>query len=142
MSVKFTLIFALVSSLASAQVTNSTSKDKTGLYTHALDSAISLIKKDTILHKIYIVGDECVRGAIPDTLQGIVIEWIQNTRNTDKLKHGELNMMIQCLFFIRNEVVIMIITPRQGDWAYRFQYYYQTATKDYLLKRLDMGLRI
>jgi hypothetical protein len=142
MPVRFTLILLLLPILTSAQVTNSTSKNKTGLYTHALDSVISLIKKDTVLHKIYIAGDECVRNAIPDTLQGVVIEWTQDAISNDKLKPGELTMAIRCLHFIRNEVVIMIVTPRQGDWAYRFQYYYQTDTKDYLLKRLDKGLRI
>ena len=141
MHARLTLLFMLMTVAASAQVTNSTSKDKTGLYTHALDSMISLIKEDTVLHKIYMLREECVRNAIPDTLQDVVIGW-STSISRDKLKSGEMMMLINCLSIIRNEVIIQIASPRRGDWAYRFQYYYQPDTRHYLLKRIDRGLRL
>lgn len=138
------LLFQL--SLASqAQVVNSLSKNRTGFYTHALDSVISIIKQQKTLRTIFLVGKDCTKQYLPDSLQGVVIKWVaEPTRKNrkDKLKEDEARVMIQCLSIIRDEVTVSVLTPSQGDWLYVFKYYYQPATQDYKLKVVKKGMML
>jgi hypothetical protein len=138
------LLFQL-SLISSAQVINSLSKNQTGFYTHALDSVLSIIKKEKVLHTIFIAGKECVKDYLPNTLQGVTIVWLHPTSRKKKkerpaLKADEMLVLIQCLYIIRNEVVVRVFTPREGAQLYEFQYYYQPDTADYKLKFVKRGI--
>lgn len=37
-------------------------------------------------------------------------------------------VLISCLSIIRDEVIVIIYTAQEGDWIYKFQYYYQPDT--------------
>lgn len=142
------LLFQL--SLAShAQVVNSLSKNQTGFYTHALDSVLRIIKQEKMLRTIFLAGNECSKQYLPDTLQGVAIKWMsesskknQKRHRNDKLKGDEAIVAIPCLSIIRDEVTVIVATPRLGDWLYVFKYYYQPATQDYKLKAVKKGLRL
>lgn len=146
MRITFLIFFSTFScSIVWSQVVNSLSKDKTGFYGHALDSAISIIKQNKKLRTVYVTGKPCVKEYLPDTLQDISIRWKpldhKKRKNDIKLKEDEMIVLISCLIIIRDEVIVNVITAREGDWAYEFQYYYQPETKDYRLKNVERGLR-
>jgi hypothetical protein len=67
MHVALTLLLTFVCLSASGQPVDLLSKDESGIYKHALDSAISLIQKEKPLRAIYISGFECVLNYLPDT---------------------------------------------------------------------------
>src|SRR5687768_15560205 len=142
---RITLVFfaALFFTSSSAQVVNSLSKNTTSFYGHALDSVISIIKEKKTLHTVYVVGKECVKDYLPDMLQNVVIKWKPATKSKrvkePNLKHDEMLVMITCMSIIRDEVTVMIYTAREGDWLYEFQYYYQPATMDYKLRKVNRG---
>jgi hypothetical protein len=138
------LTFVLLYSTASAQIVNSVSKNKTGFYTHALDSALSIIKQNKTLRTVYVVGRECVKAYIPDTLQNIPIKWappsFSKKKKAKKLKADEMVISISCLAIIRDEVSVGVMTALEGDWLYVFQYYYQPDTMEYKLKNVKRGM--
>jgi hypothetical protein len=139
------LFFITFVTLSNAQVVNSLSKDTTGFYGHALDSVISIVKENKALRAVYVGGKECVKSYLPDTLQGVVVKWKppkKSKKEKLKLKKDEMLVAISCLSIIRDEVIVVIYAAREGDQMYRFQYYYQSDTMDYKLKKVDRGMRL
>lgn len=58
MHVAFTLLFTIVCFSSSAQLPDLLLMDETGMYQHALDSAISIIEKDKLLRTVYVKARE------------------------------------------------------------------------------------
>jgi hypothetical protein len=145
MRITFILLFVFLMSSASAQVLNSLSKDTTGFYGHALDSAIAIIKENKVLRTVYVGGRECVKDYLPDTLRNVAIKWRppgKSKRDKMKLKDDEMIVLISCLSIIRDEVTVAVYTAREGDWLYRFLYYYQPEIKEYKLMKVYKGMRL
>ena len=144
------VVFLLQLSLTlRAQVVNSLSKNQTGFYTHALDSVLRIIKEEKMLRTIFLVGNECSKQYLPDTLQGVAIKWMSESSKKNRKRHREHKgkedeaiVMLQCLSIIRDEVTVSVMTPRRGDWLYVFKYYYQPATQDYKLKVVKKGMKL
>lgn len=139
------LCFVAFVTLSNAQVVNSLSKDKTGFYGHALDSVISIIKENKTLRTVYVGGRECVKAYLPDSVQGAIVKWNPPKKSKKEklsLKNDEILVAISCLSIIRDEVIVIIHTPQQGDQLYKFQYYYQPDTRDYKLIKVDRGMRL
>ena len=139
------LVFLTFVTLANAQVVNSLSKDKTGFYGHALDSVISIIKQNKTLRTAYVGGRECVKSYLPDTLQGVVVKWRPPAKSKkEKLnrKNDEMLVVISCLSIIRDEVTVVVYTAYEGDWMYRFLYYYQPDIREYKLMKVYKGMRM
>jgi hypothetical protein len=135
-------VFLSIHSLsAQSQVINSLSKDKTGIYTHALDTCLSIIKQVQKVTKIYFVARSCPSAALPDTLQGTLIVKLDNDSKfkTKNLKVGEIITYISCIRIIRDEHQLTIMTHHTGDLFYTFLYYYRPETKDYYLKKIKRG---
>jgi hypothetical protein len=59
-----------------------------------------------------------------------------------ELKKDEMLVVISCLSIVRDEVIVVIFTRREGDQLYKFQYYYQPDTRDYKLIRVDRGMSL
>lgn len=145
MRATFILLFLVLFSSASAQVVNSLSKDTTGFYGHALDSAIAIIKENKNLRTVYVTGRECVKHYLPDTLRNVAVKWRppgKSKRDRMKLRDDEIIVVISCFSIIRDEVTVVIHTAQEGDWMYRFLYYFQPDTKDYKLTRVYRGMRL
>src|SRR5687768_9956461 len=123
---------------ASAQVVNSVSRDKVGIYTHALDTVITCLKKEKPLHKIYVKGEQCAARHLPATHQNVtIITDEKNTRKKRKLKSGEVFVTINCLTIDRDYVTIIMIISNGETKPFIATYQYQPATMDYRLKALD-----
>jgi hypothetical protein len=139
------LCFITFVTLSDAQVVNSLSKDKTGFYGHALDSVISIIKQSKALRAVYVGGKECVKAYLPETFQGVIVKWKppgKSKKEKLNLRNDEILVAISCLSIIRDEVIVVIYTPREADQMYKFQYYYQPDSMDYKLKKVDKGMRL
>jgi hypothetical protein len=144
-----TLILILfVTSVTSAQVVNSLSKDKTGFYTHALDTCLTLIRKEKQIDKIYVRNAPCVFNYLPDTLQGIPLLILENDKKNSRTKFhdNEALVTIKCMSIIRDEVSFGILISSNkgmlGAGMYVFYYYYRPETQDYYLKKIKSGMML
>jgi hypothetical protein len=126
---------------ASAQSTDLRSKDESGIYKHALDSAISLIQKEKPLRVLYISGLECVLNYLPDTLQHVAIISDQKRirKKEGKLKPDELVLIITCAQLVDNGTVVMIFSPQPSEWSFAFGYQFNPVTKEPKLLYVNRG---
>lgn len=126
-------IFLFLTSLTtSAQLITLLEKDNLGIYKHALDSALRIIKKERPLQTVYIEGKECVTKFLPSMLGDVTV--ITNQRKVKsrkrKPKPGELILIMACGQIIEKKVAIIIHTHQPRGWAFAFWYTYEPESTE------------
>ena len=125
----------------SAQVVNSLSRDKVGMYTHALDTVITCLKKGKRLQAIFVKGEQCAARHLPATHQNVtIITDEKSIRKKRKLKSDEVYVTINCLTIDRDYVTIIMTIFDGQTKPFIATYQYQPATMDYRLKALDQTI--
>ncbi len=118
------LLLTLVTLTSSAQLPELLLKDETGIYKHAVDSTISIIKKKKPLRVLYINALQCVSNYLPESVQNVVV--VTNKRKVkrkkDKLKPDELILTVGCAQIVNGEAVVIIFTPEPSEWVFAFGY--------------------
>ncbi len=113
------LLLTLVTLTSSAQLPELLLKDETGIYKHAVDSTISIIKKVKPLQILYIHAVNGVSNYLPESVQNVVV--VTNKRKVkrkkDKLKPDELILTVGCAQIVNGEAVVIIFTPEPSEWV-------------------------
>jgi hypothetical protein len=132
MHVALTLLFTIVCFSSSAQLPGLLLTDETGMYQHALDSAINMIERDKLLRTVYVTARECVTDHLPGMIRSstIITDQKKVKRKNAKLGPDEIILTIACGQIIEDKVAIIIATPEPGPWVFAFWYSYQPGSKE------------
>jgi hypothetical protein len=142
-----------VSSLfaANAQVINSLSKDKSSFYGFALDTIVTIIRKDIPVKHVLL---ERWCGSYADSIQDIPIRFIDQYNKPRKRKKqivpgenpSELYISLHCISIIKDEVkpaaISFIADPDARplkSFYFLFCFYYQPESRTYLFKKFEHG---
>jgi hypothetical protein len=124
MSAAFIFLLSVICLTSSAQLPELLLKDEAGIYKHAIDSAISIIKKEQSLRILYINALKCVSNYVPESMQEVAV--VTNKRKVKrkrgKLKPDELILTVGCAQIVNGEAVVIIFTPEPSDWVFAFGY--------------------
>lgn len=141
-------LLILFSTRSEAQVVNSMSPDKTGMYFYALDSVATLIAGQRKVDRLILRADWQIIRDFPDTLHGmkIVKEEGKETK-VKKLTATDVVVKITSLSIIRDQVSFSMQTLERrgktlgfsGDVIYIFLFKYRPESGTYSLSNLRKG---
>lgn len=144
-SLVFLLLFA-INYCASAQVVNSMSSDKTGMYFYSLDTLVTLLKVEKKIERLIVRADWQIIRDFPDTIQQIkILKEEGKETKIKKITSADVVVKITGLSIILDEISLSMQTlERQGKQlqffagvVYIFHFQYQPDTKTYLLTRIQ-----
>lgn len=142
MHVIIIFFFIAIGYSSCAQVTL-LSTDEKGLYKHALDSAIKIVRESKHVQTLYIQGLECATDYLPDRIRDVNIITHQKAvrKKKDKLKPDELVLMVTCGQIIENKVAIIIGTPEPSELVFAFWYELAPMSKEIKLLLVNKGIK-
>lgn len=148
MTRKLRIIFILttcVVTLATGQVINSRSPDKTNMYLHGLDTVLRLGRKSTDFDKVIVRTDASILRDFPDSFDGVTLvkQDISLSPTKDKIKDGEVVVKIEPISIIRDEFKIVFIAIKKGGLfgygQYVCVYKFMPETQTYELTKVKVG---
>lgn len=149
LTVSSIVIFSLFD--ANAQVINNLSKDKSSFYGFALDTIVTIVRKDIPVKHVIL---ENRYGSFNDSIQDIAITFIDPHNKPTKRKKQivpaenppELYVRLFCISIVKDEVKLsaqsFIADPDarlRKAFYFLFWFYYQPNSRTYALKRFEHG---
>lgn len=117
--------------------------DEKGLYQHALDSALKVVRESRHYQTVYVQGLECATNYLPDRIRDVNIITNQKTvrKKQDKPKPDELILMVACGQIIDDKVAIIIGTPEPSELVFAFWYEFAPLTRNIRLLLVNRGIK-
>lgn len=141
----FILLFT-INYCASAQVVNSMSGDKSGMYFYSLDTLVTLLKAEKNIERLILRADWQIIRDFPDNIQQIkILKEEGKETKIKKITPTDVVVKITGLSIIQDEVTLSMQTfERQGKQleffagvVYIFHFQYLPESRTYLLSRIQ-----
>ena len=145
------VLLGLSSLTVNGQITNTTHKDESNIYYHALDSAVKIILTKVKPENIILDGDLYAMNRVPDNLLGLRI--IKNDgqkkiktkdnsatvrMNRLEVENGEFNIFMTLWTTNNGQMRIL----ENGISGYTFAYEFVSSDKSFRLLRIDKSIII
>jgi len=131
---------------SNGQITNSTSKNESNIYFHAVDTLISLVKSEFEPTKILVESDKFILDRLPDSFSNQEIIKIYKKKLFQK-QDGIIQIGIDRLNIDENKITIHLIVLKKvnGHWinwekgcgGYWLYYSFDEKLKSYQLVDID-----